>query len=172
LRRATVSATVEKETPVVRATWRQGSPASSFRRRISLVFRVDTLPYANPTSPAFADELEYGPSEPCVASGPFVDSAHEARSDRLGGRIGDRLGPEYAPHCSWSNQRWGCPHGRQIPSRPLPKTGKLRAVHTREPGALIGYPALVSATCWQRGDSNPVTPTREYAPSVRSSVPP
>ena len=42
-RRPTVSATVEQETPVARATWRLDRPASSLRRRIPFVFRMDTL---------------------------------------------------------------------------------------------------------------------------------
>jgi hypothetical protein len=62
----------------------------------SLVLRMGPLPYADPASLAFVDEVERDASLPRVTSGPFGDSTHETRSDRLAGGISDRLGPEYA----------------------------------------------------------------------------
>ena len=111
---------------------RLGNPARSFPCK-SRVFRMDTFPCANPASLAFVDEIERGPSVPCLASEPFGDSAHEARSDRLG--------PEYAPHRSWSIQRWGrgdaltaarCPRGpcqdRQTPGSSYTRAGRPHRV--------------------------------------------
>jgi hypothetical protein len=61
--------------PVARAIWRLDRPASNLRRRTSLVFRMASLPYANPASLAFVDEVECDAALPCVVSRPHGDSA-------------------------------------------------------------------------------------------------
>jgi len=67
---------------------------------------------------------------------------------------------------------WGRPHGREMPSRPLPRQADSgQFIHeSRAPSSSTRLSFLQPAG--RGGMRTPVTPTRKGAPSVRSSVPP